>query len=357
MEGTLSVNTKREIADAVAASSDAPAVARGPRPSSRFGRNRAALLIRGWWQFAALALFILVVPTTMAQSPYFNFFTLAGIWGIAAVGVSLLASLGGQYTFGQAGVVSVGAYSTAILTGTHGWHPLLALLVGVVVAAAVALVTAPILRLRGWYLALATLALGYLFQHLEVNLKSLTGGNNGLFGFRTLSFLGVDIRGKTTFFVTSWLLVLAFMLIGRNLSTSRFGRAAGAIQADETAARSLAIPALRYKVVVYVLAAVMASVAGTMYAHYSQFISPEDFGIHQSMVLFTAVLLGGQRSMFGVLVALTFLVSLPELGRGIATTQLLTAISLMTVYAISPHGLAGLGKAAIRRLGGGRRGA
>lgn len=316
---------------------------------TRAVRSRGLVLMLGrWWQLVPVAVLAVAGPAFLGSSPYLNTVTLAGIWGIALVGVSMLASLGGQFTFGHSALVSIGAYATAIVTVDHGGSAMLGVGVGAALAAAVALATAPILRLRGWYLALATLAMGFLAQELAVNLKSLTGGNDGVIGVPPLDVLGFRVEETTTFFVLSWFLVAVLMLGARNLELSRFGSAARAIQVDEDAARSLAIPALRYKVVVWVLAAVMGAVSGSMYAHYSHFVSPQDFGFHQSIVLFMAVLLGGYRSTLGALVALTFLVSVPELGRDVAPTALITALALMVVYALSPDGLAGLAAGAVK---------
>jgi ABC-type branched-subunit amino acid transport system permease subunit len=315
-------------------------------PTRKLSGRRVASLLGSWWQLLAVLALVIVGPSVLATSPYLNLLTLAGIWGIALVGVSMLAGLGGQFTFGQAGLVSIGAYSSAIVTVDHAGPPVLGVLVGIVVASAVALATAPILRLRGWYLALATLAIGFLFQEFAVNKRSLTGGNDGILGIQPFEIFGIRVEETSAYFVVCWSLVLVLMLVARNLGCSRFGSAARAIQGDEDAARSLGIPALRYKVTVWVLAAVMASISGSMYAHYARFISPQDFGFHQSIVLFMALLLGGYRSTFGALVALVFLVCLPELGRDVAPTNLITAIALMTVYTMSPDGLAGLCKAA-----------
>jgi branched-chain amino acid transport system permease protein len=317
--------------------------------------SKAMNILSRWWQVGVLLLFIVLAPETLASTAFFNLFVLAGIWGIAVVGISLLASLGGQFTFGQAGVVSVGAYATAIITAKHGGPAILGIVVGIVVSIAVALLTAPILRLRGWYLTLATLALGYLFLQVETNLDSLTGGNDGIFGIPPLSVLGFGIRTKQAVFVTSWSIVLILTLAGRNLVESRFGRAARAIQADEEVARSLAIPASSYKTVMWVLAAIVASLSGSMYAHYARFISPGDFNVNQSTLLFIAILLGGYRSVFGALVALVFLISLPEISSGFLTSQLIMAITLILVYLISPGGLAGMSSSLVRRLGRVRR--
>jgi branched-chain amino acid transport system permease protein len=316
-------------------------------------RSRGPVTTLGqWWQLLPVALLVIAGPALLGSSPYLNTVTLAGIWGIALVGVSMLASLGGQFTFGHAAMVSIGAYATSIVTVEHGGSAMLGVGAGAVLAAVVALATAPILRLRGWYLALATLAMGCLAQELAVNLKSLTGGNDGVIGVPPLDVLGFRVQETATFFMLSWSLVAVLMLGARNLELSRFGSAARAIQVDEDAARSLAIPALRYKVVVWVLAAVMGSLSGSMYAHYSRFVSPQDFGFHQSIVLFMAVLLGGYRSTLGALVALTFLFSVPELGRGLAPTALITALALMVVYALSPDGLAGLAAGAVKSCRG-----
>jgi branched-chain amino acid transport system permease protein len=168
-----------------------------------------------------------------------------------------------------------------------------------------------VLRLRGWYLGVATIALAFLFQRVAINLKPITGGNDGITGIPPFSVAGFSFGTSKEIFVLAWALVLVLFILGRNLSDSRFGRAMAALHKDEDAALTLAIPTFRYKSTMWLLSAVPAAIAGSIFAHYSAYVSPVDFGLATSVTLFVAALLGGERSLIAALIALVFLVSLP----------------------------------------------
>jgi branched-chain amino acid transport system permease protein len=306
----------------------------------------------GWlsryWQPGAMAAFILVGVPLFGGASYFPLLVLAGIYGIALVGVSLLAGLGGQLSLGHGALIGVGAYATALCSTRLGLSPVVGIAVGVAGALLIALITCPVLRLRGWYLGMATIALAFLFQRVAVNLKPITGGNDGIYGIPPFSIAGFSFAGEKQVFVLAWTLVLLFMILGRNIADSRFGRAMAAVHKDEDAALTLAVPTFRYKSIMWLISAVSAAIAGSIFAHYSAYISPVDFGLATSITLFVAVLLGGERSIFGGLVALLFLVCLPAFSTtGVLNTELIKGLALIVVYMISPTGLAGLTSAAI----------
>jgi len=300
---------------------------------------RAAVFLA---QPGALAVFVVVAPLTLQDAGFFPLLVLAGIYGVAVVGVSMLAGLAGQLTLGHAAIVGVGAYASAL--GTVRWHlsPIVGLALGVACAVAVAAVTSPILRLRGWYLAVATIALAAVLQRVAVNLESITGGDNGIYGIPPFSVGGVEIHGQVANFYVAWTLILVLLVGGRNIVHSRYGRAMAAIHKDEDAAVTLAVPAMRYKATLWVMAAVPAAMAGTLFAHYSAYVSPNDFGLGLSATLFVAVILGGSRSMFASIVALTFLVCMPAFVPDNVPPDLVKGLALVLVYLLCPRGLGGL---------------
>jgi branched-chain amino acid transport system permease protein len=197
---------------------------------------------------------------------------------------------------------------------------------------------------------MATISIAFLLQRVAVNLQSFTGGNNGVFGIPPLTLGSVTFSGEKQYFVLSWSIVLVLFVLGRNIAGSRFGRALAAIHKDEDAAATLGVNALRYKATLWLIACIPPALAGTLFAHYSAFVSPDDFGLTASLTLFVAVLLGGERSIFSALVALVFLVTLPSFAStGVFTTDMIKGLGLIVVYMISPTGLAGLVTTVLRR--------
>lgn len=325
-----------------------------PRGTSGLQRLRRA---GTWsWQPLVLVLFIAEGTALFGGTDVYPLLVLAGIYGIAVIGVSLLAGLGGQLSLGHAAFIGIGAYASALATVRWGWSPAVGIVMGMAGSLLIALLTSPILRLRGWYLAMGTISLGFILQRVAVNLKETTGGNNGIYGIPGLTIGNFHVAGEKQYFVLAWTLVLVFFLLARNVASSRFGRAMQAIHKDEDAAATLAIPSFRYKTAIWLLAAVPPAIAGSLFAHYSAYIAPGDFSLATSLTLFVAVLLGGERSIFGSLVALVFLVCLPSFaGTGFFTTDMIKGLGLLLVYTISPTGLAGLVSAPLRRFSARRR--
>ena len=332
-----------------------PAVLGEPGSGGPPARSRAGAIASRAWQPAAIVLMIALGTPLFGQTRVYPLLVLAGIYGIAVVGVSVLAGLGGQITLGHAVFMAMGAYSSALCTVR--WHlpPVIGVLLGVAAALVLALVTSPILRLRGWYLAMATIAVSFMLQQVLVNLGSLTGGNNGIYGIPNLSVAGLQADTETQYFVLAWVLVLVFFLLGSRIARSRFGRSLTAIHKDAAAAATLGISPTRAKIVLWLLASVPAAIAGSVFGHYSAFIAPTDFAFSTSVIFFAAVVIGGERSIFGGLVVVTLLTAMSAFTTQTITTELVEAVAMIIVYLVSPLGLAGVADVVTRTVG--RRGA
>jgi len=306
---------------------DVPAVLHGPSP---------------WWTIAALIIFTIFAPNIWGDSGYFGTLALSGILGIATIGLSMLAGYAGQVSLGQAAILALGSYGSAIATVRWGYSPLVGVAFGACLTLVVAAITSPILRLRGLYFALGTLALGILLQRLFVNLDGWTGGNDGLSGIGNFSVFGYEFSSDAQVFRLGWALLILGLIININISRSRFGRGLLAIHEDEDTARSLGVPTVRYKVMIWLIASVYAGVAGSLYAHRMRFISPSQFGLNVSVILVAAVVIGGMGSLYGPVAGIVLLRLVPEFTDNFdwLTTQMLTGVLLVVVMVLFPGGLA-----------------
>ena len=213
---------------------------------------------------------------------------------ILIASLNVLIGYCGQISLGHAGFFGLGAYSAGILSAKLGLNPWLGLPVACVVSAFAALVIGiPALRLRGHYLAMATLGFNAILAVLFDQLVSWTGGPNGLLGVKALAFGSFALNNQARIFPLVWLCAGLVMLALLNLIQSRVGRAIRAVATSEIAAGSLGIDAFRYKLTVFVLTAAMAGLAGSLYVESNLYASPESFGFSSSILLVAMVALGG----------------------------------------------------------------
>lgn len=317
--------------------------------SSVSPRHPAATILSRYWQPAALLVFALTGAPLLGDTDVFPLLVLAGIYAIAVIGVSIFAGLGGQLTLGHTVFMAMGAYASAISALLWDLPPLAGVLVGIAWALVLAVITSPILRLRGWYLVMATIALVLMLPQLAANLGDVTGGNDGLYGIPDFGVFGFELRGEGAYFALAWVLVLVFFVLARNIRGSRFGRALAAIGMDPEAAASAGIGLFRVKTVLWLLVCVPAAVAGSMFAHYSSFIAPTDFNFSVALTLFAAVIIGGERSIFLGILVVVFLVTMPAYASGPFTVELIEALALIAVYLASPAGIAGIIASIARR--------
>jgi branched-chain amino acid transport system permease protein len=269
---------------------------------------------------------------------------LAGIYAIIAVGLNVFTGYTGQISFGHNAFAAIGGYASAILTTTHGWPPLVALLAGAGLAVAVAAVVGyPTLRLRGHYLAMGTLALGLISYVLSVQLEGLTRGFTGISGIPPLALGPLALTTPRAYFVLVWLLVALAVGGGWLIVHSRLGLALRAIRGGEDAARALGIDVTRYKIQALAISAAYAAVGGSLFGHFVSYISPEAFGLYMVVLLFTMLFVGGIGTAAGPVVGAVVIGSLPEVLSGFKDyRELIYAAVLIVILLFAPRGVLGL---------------
>ncbi|MCW5655376.1 ATP-binding cassette domain-containing protein [Hydrogenophaga sp.] len=306
-------------------------------------------------QLATLALlFGTGAVLALTVNPY-HVFVLANVALLALVGVglNLLMGLSGQVSFGHVGFYAIGAYAVAILTGKAGldfWlaWPLAALMAG----AMGALLAVPALRVKGPYLAMITIAFGFIVEHAIVEMRDLTGGQNGIMGIAAPA-LGPLAQGERAVALLA-LACVALVLAGFAwLSRGTWGAAMRAVRDSETAAESIGLNPLAIKVVAFALSAACAGLAGGLFAPLSGFVTPHTFGFVQSILFVLVVMLGGAGSVAGPLVGALIVGLLPELLSSLEEYRLLFFGGLLLVVLwAAPDGVAGFMRRWLERLRG-----
>ena len=252
--------------------------------------------------FIALAIIILILPVFVESKYYFIVLNVIGLNTIVVVGLNLLIGFAGQISLGHAAFYGLGSYFSGILTVNYGFPLWPAMLIGMLATGMIAyLIGYPSLKLRGHYLVMATLGFGIIVNILMGELEQFTGGHDGLIGIPQLAIGGFTFDNDLKNFYLIWSFVFLSMLAARNLLNSRVGRALRAVHGSETAANSLGINTADYKVKVFVLSAMFASISGSLYAHYITFISPSSYDFYYSIQVVTMVIVGGLGSLWGSL--------------------------------------------------------
>ncbi len=300
----------------------------------------------------SLAAAIAVVPFLLPNPFYFDIVTKVGISAIVCVGLNLLIGYAGRISLGHAGFFGIGAYSSAALTIHYGWPPLVAMLAGAVIAALFAFVIArPILRLRGHYLAMATLGVGVIISIILNQEVALTGGPDGMPVAR-FELLGWKPRGDWTWYFIVGVALWLSVWIALNLIDSPIGRALRSLHTSEVAAQVSGVDTTRYKVLVFVISAVFASVAGSLFAHYEGFVTPRVADFLSSIGYVVMVVLGGMASTFGAVVGAAIVTALPQLIAGFEDYETVAfGLILMLVMIFLPRGLLPSIVLGIRRAG------
>lgn len=259
-----------------------------------------------------LAAILVALPFVLPNSFYLDLAVRMAINAIIVIGLNLLIGFAGQISLGHAGFLGIGAYASAVLPTHFGWHPLLALLTGAVASALLAaLVARPIFKLKGHYLAMATLGLGVIINIALRNEAQWTGGPDGM-AVPAMALFGIEISNdRQWYWVVAVLLVIA-VWASQNLIDSPFGRALRALHGSEVASQVVGVDVVRYKVTIFVMSAFSASVMGSISAHYIGFISPNFADFFHSIELVTMVVIGGMASVYGSVVGAVLLTALPQ---------------------------------------------
>ncbi len=261
---------------------------------------------------AGIALAVILLPLILPSSFYFRIAALVFINALAVIGLNLLMGFAGQVSLGHAGFFGIGAYSVALGPTYLGLPSWAALISGVLFSALIALIVGrPILRLKGYYLAVATLGMGLLVFMVVTNESNITGGPNGM-PVQRLQLFGWRLFGSQTWYWISGITLVIGAWIAVNLIESPTGRAFRAIHDSETAARVLGIDVARYKLLAFVLSASYAAVAGAYFSLFDGFVTPNTASFLLSIEFVVMAVLGGLGSILGSIVGATILVMLPQ---------------------------------------------
>ena len=299
---------------------------------------------RDYLFLSIVTLIAFVLPLVLPGDYYVEIFLFAGINVLVALGLSLLMGYAGQISLGHAGFYGMGAYISGALTAHLGWPVLPAALIAIMTTALVAaLVGWPTLRLKGHYLAMATLGLGIILYILFLQAKGITGGASGLSGICPIHLGHWYLDTPKRYYYLVWSTVVLAFLFSINLVRSRVGLALRALHYSEVAASTLGIDVARYKLKVFVFSCILAAMGGILYAHYITFISPETFGFMYSVDLLVMIVLGGMHSLWGALLGGTFFSLLPEVLHHLEDLEVVVhGFILLLILILLPGGLVGV---------------
>jgi branched-chain amino acid transport system permease protein len=292
-----------------------------------------------------LPLLGLAAVPLISTNPYvLSVWTFILISLIVVVGLDLLLGYGGQLSLGHGVFVSIGAYTSALLTTRAGWSGWTAMPLGMVAAAVIALIVGvPTLRLRGYYLAMATLGFPVVLDAVLRNWSGVTGGSSGVTGVPRLAVGDFVLKDPVPYYFFVLAMLCLVYLIAERITRSRFGLALRAVHADEPAAAARGVDVARTKVIVFVCSAVFAALSGSLYVHYIQFVAPDTFGIPYSIMLVVMLVVGGAGRLWGGVLGTVALMWLPEALRATSTWEPIVFGTVLAVVMLrAPHGIAGL---------------
>jgi branched-chain amino acid transport system permease protein len=290
--------------------------------------------LRGLWgaAFGAAAVLVLAALPWLLPEGIMSSLVITGIVFIAVLGLDVLMGYTGQVSLGQAGFMAVGGYAAAILATNYGWSPLMGTLAGLLLSLACALaLSLATMRLRGHYLALATLAFGLMIDSLTVGMTEVTGGPSGLVGIPSFAIgsFEFDTPLKMYYLVAALLVVLVVLLLGGIRGS--FGRALQAVRTDQTAAAALGVNVPRYKMAAFAISAALASISGSLYAFFFHFLSPEMVGTPRSLEMIAMLVVGGEGTLVGPIFGVALLTLLPTVFQPLALYKTLAAGALLVL--------------------------
>jgi branched-chain amino acid transport system permease protein len=299
----------------------------------------------------------LIVPLVVSDRFLLKVFTFCGVNALVVVGLALLFGYAGQVSLGNAAFVGLGAYTSAFCTVELGWPWLLGLVAAGAVAALGGLILAiPSLRLKGHYLAMATLGFGLLMSLAFVEAVPITGGVDGFTGIPFPAIGPVEFRSASSLYWLVWGAVGVAVLVAHNITSLRPGRAMRALHGSELGAQACGVDVVGVKVRTFVVSALMAGLAGALYAGVVGFISPSMFTLTASITFLAMTILGGTSSLAGPIVAAVALTLvqytdalIPGLPRETAQTiqsyqEDIYGVAIVLIVIFAPRGLAGLWK-------------
>jgi len=287
-----------------------------------------------------LAGIIAILPSFLPNAFYYDVVIRVGLNAMVCIGLNLLIGYAGQISLGHAGFIGLGAYGSAILTGQFGWEPLTAMFFSAAMVALLAyFLGRPVLKLKGHFLAMATLGMGIIISIVLNTEEQWTGGPDGTM-VNPLTIGSVMLFGEQVWYWIVGGVLLVSVWVALNIVESPIGRALRALHTSEVAAETCGVDTARYKLLIFVVSAVYASLAGSLLAHYGAFVTPEDASFIKSVELVTMVVLGGMASVYGAVIGAAILTVLPQLLTAFEDFEhMVLGLILMLTVIFLPKGL------------------
>jgi branched-chain amino acid transport system permease protein len=282
--------------------------------------------------YLAIVAIIALIPLFIRNLYYIQILIFIGIYSILALSLNLLNGYVGLLSIGHAAFYGIGAYASAKLVMEVGLpFPLAMLGSGLIAGVFGYLIAKPTLRLSGIYMTLATLGFNMIFFLVLQNWMSFTNGPLGIMDIPPPSIFGYVIESRIQYYYLIFFLVLLTIGSMHRLMTCRFGRALVGIRENELAAEAMGVHTTRYKIQAFVLAAFYAGIAGSYYAHFIKYISPDSFYIYESFILLAMLAFGGQGNLIGPVVGAAILIIIPEVFRFLQEYRMLVYGSVLVI--------------------------
>ncbi len=291
--------------------------------------------------FPLLLIGVMGFPIAFPDSYWITVLIYAGIYGLVVVGYDLLLGYCGQISLGHNGLFAIGAYATAIATTWFGVPSLLAIGCGIFITCVIAFaVGIPTLRLRGYYLAIATMGFGFIVE--AIIRTEYFGGSSGISDIPPLTILGYRFDTDLSYYYLVWTIVFLLVMVCLRIGETALGRSMKAVHTDEEAASCMGIDVAKTKIQAFVFSAALAALAGSLYAHYGAVISPSSFNIMVSVKLLLMLFLGGAGSVYGGLIGALILFAIPEFLGHLERLELaLEGLAFMLILIFVPGGIVG----------------
>jgi branched-chain amino acid transport system permease protein len=292
---------------------------------------------------AAITIGALILPAVVPDAYVLQTLTNAWLYGMLALSLTLVAGTAGQMSLGHAGLLAIGGYASALLAIDLGMPTAVAvLLAGIITALLGTLLVFPAFRLRGHYVAIATLSIGEIVSLVILNWEGLTRGPIGISAIPPLSIFGYELFDATAIYLTTLVVLILLALLQWRMIGWHLGRTLRAIREDDIAARAYGISLNRYKGLAFAVSGFAAGISGAITAHMYSYINHETFNTQISVLALTMVILGGLGNILGAIAGAVALIGLPEIFRGLAEYRMLVyGIVLLLLVRFRPQGLLG----------------
>ena len=300
----------------------------------RYNINNQILLLTG---------VLIIVPFFFPNDFYYEIAILALLNALICIGLNLLMGYAGQVSLGHGAFAGLGAYISVVLSSNYELSPLLSIFIAIMIMGVLAfIISKPILNLKGHYLAMATLGIGIIINIILEVEEEITGGSDGM-SVDSLSVFGYEFSDSISWYILCAVLLVFTIWAFENLINSPFGRLLRSIHDSEKAADSVGINVSHYKSIVFVISVVIATVAGSLYAFFSGFISPQEASFSHSIEFVVMVVLGGLGRVYGALFGAVILTALPQFLTAFEEYEtLIFGMIIILVMVFMPKGISSL---------------